>query len=113
MPGQQRRKPKARLITALIIISFIIVGGIIWGLNSAHAIQGDWSNWLSIGFIVVGLVIALVQWLFPLPSKDPPLSSNLSLIDAAFDPHDSPYEQSIEDGKTKIRYKGRKPKRVG
>ena len=41
-------------------------------------------------------------------SKEPPLSSNVILIDAFLDPHDSPYEQYLEDGKKKIRYKEQK-----
>ncbi len=34
------------------------------------------------------------------------LSSHVVLIDASLDPHDSPYEQTREDGRKKIRYKG-------
>jgi TIR domain-containing protein len=33
------------------------------------------------------------------------LSSHVILIDASLDPHDSPYEQKVEDGLKKIRYK--------
>jgi hypothetical protein len=39
-------------------------------------------------------------------SKIPALSSNVLLVDASLDPHDSPYEQIAEDGQKKIRYKG-------
>lgn len=115
MTKQQRRIPKVKLITAIFVIILIIAASVIWILNSEHTIQGDWSNILSITFIALAVLIALLQWLFPLPSgeREPPLSSNLTLIDAALDPHDSPYEQIVENGRTKIRYKGQKPKKVG
>ena len=40
-----------------------------------------------------------------------PLSSKVILIDASLDPHDSPYEQTIEGGIKTIRSK-QKPKKV-
>ena len=115
MTKQKRQIPKVRLLIAAISIFLICVGAVIWILNGEHIIQGDWTNVLPIIFIALAVLIPLIQWLFPLPSSepDPPLSSNLILIDAALDPHDSPYEQSIENGRTKIRFKGEKPKKVG
>jgi hypothetical protein len=115
MTKQQRHIPKARLFIAAISISLICVAAAIWILNGEHIIQGHWTSILPIIFIALAVLVPLIQWLFPLPSSEaePPLSSNLILIDAALDPHDSPYEQNIENGRTKIRFKGEKPKKVG
>lgn len=115
MTKQKRQIPKARLLIAAISITLICVSVVIWILNIEHIIRGEWANVLPIIFIALAVVIPLIQWLFPLPSSepDPLLSSNLVLIDAALDPHDSPYEQSTENGRTKIRFKGEKPKQVG
>jgi len=106
-------KQRRRLI-ATISISLIIAATVFWILNSEHIIQGDWSNILSIIFIALAILLPLIQWLYPFSSSEPepPLSSNLTLIDAALDPHDSPYEQTIDNGRKKIRYKGEKPKKV-
>jgi hypothetical protein len=114
MTKQQRRTSKAKLFIATISILLIISAGVIWILNSEHIIGGDWANILSIIFIVLAVLVPLIQWVSPLFSKEPepPLSSNLTLIDAALDPHDSPYEQSTENGRKIIRYKGEKPRRV-
>jgi hypothetical protein len=114
MAKQQWHISKARLIIAIISISLIIVAVGIWILNSEHVVRGDWSNIFSIIFFALAVLLPLIQWLYPLSSgkPEPPLSSKVTLIDAALDPHDSPYEQSTENGRTKIIYKGQKPKRV-
>jgi hypothetical protein len=114
MAKQQRHLPKARLLVATTSILLLIAAAVIWILNSEHIIRGDWSNIFPIIFLVLAALLALLQWLFPLSSNEPvpPLSSNLTLIDAALDPHDSPYEQTIENGRKKIKYKGEKPKKV-
>ena len=99
-------KQRRRLI-ATILISLIIAATVLWILNSEHIIQGDWSNILSTIFIALAILLSLIQWLYPFSSNEPepPLSSNLTLIDAALDPHDSPYEQTIDKGRKKIRYR--------
>jgi hypothetical protein len=114
MTKQQRHTPKAKLFIATISILSIIAAGVVWILNSEHIIGGDWSNILSISFIVLAVLVPILQWVSQLSSKEPepPLSSNLTLIDAALDPHDSPYEQTTENGRKIIRYKGEKPRRV-
>jgi hypothetical protein len=114
MAKKQRQIPKARLIIVIISTLLVIFALIIWILNIEHIVRGDWSNILPIIFVGLAVLLPLIQWLLPLPSREPepPLSSNVTLIDAALDPHDSPYEQSTENGRTKIRYTGKKPKRV-
>ncbi len=114
MAKQQWHISKARLIIAIISISLIIVAVGIWILNSEHIVGGDWSNIFSIIFFALAVLLPLIQWLYLSSSRrpEPPLSSNVTLIDAALDPHDSPYEQSTENSRTKILYKGQKPKRV-
>ncbi len=106
--------PKARLAIAIIIIFFFTIAAITWILSAEHVISGVWSYILPVFFIVVSSLLALFQWLFPFSSSEAerPLSSNVKLVDAALDPHESPYEQIIENGKTVVRYKGQKPKRI-
>ncbi len=105
---------RARLTAITISIILVCAAIVIWILSTEHIIQGDWSNTLPIVFTALAVLLPLFQWLLPVSSvtSEPPLSSNVTLIDAALDPHDSPYEQSTEDGRTKITYKGEKPKRV-
>ncbi len=112
--AKQPHLPRARLISAIIFSSLIIAAACIWILNIEGLVKGDWSNILPIIFVALAVLLPLIQWLFPLPSREPepPLSSNVTLIDAALDPHDSPYEQITQNGRAKIRYKGQKPKRV-
>ncbi len=114
MTKQQSRTTKAKLFIATISILSIISAGVIWILNSEHIIGGDWSNILSISFIVLAVLVHILQWVSRLSSKEPGslLSSNLTMIDAALDPHDSPYEQTTENGRKIIKYKGAKPRRV-
>jgi hypothetical protein len=99
-----------RLFITLILLSLIAfcVGLVLWGSNSSNI---DIALCILAG---ISAFVAFGQWLFPWSSREPepPLSSNVTLIDAALDPHDSPYEQSIENGRTKISYKDQKPKRV-
>jgi TIR domain len=46
----------------------------------------------------------LTQLYSPNEHKEPLLSSNIVLIDASLDPHDSPYEQIVEEGRKIIRF---------
>ncbi|OGO74867.1 MAG: hypothetical protein A3K45_03600 [Chloroflexi bacterium RIFOXYC12_FULL_59_14] len=57
--------------------------------------------WLALISILLGVASYLVT--FILSRQAPRSSSSVSLIDASLDPHDSPYEQHIENGKKKIR----------
>ncbi len=109
-----RNIPKTRLAIAVIIILLFTIAAITWILSAEHVISGIWSYALPVFFTVVPSILTLFQWLFPLSSSENerPLSSNVKLVDAALDPHESPYEQIIENGRTVIRYKGQKPKRI-
>jgi tetratricopeptide (TPR) repeat protein len=68
-----------RVITALIAILLLIVGAVVWILNTEHLIQGDWSTILPIVFTVLALIVALLTWLFPF-SPDQPEASALPLV---------------------------------
>ena len=57
--------------------------------------------WLALIAIILGVLSYLMT--FALNRKVPPRSSDVSLIDASLDPHDSPYEQSSENGRKTIR----------
>lgn len=65
--------------------------------------------WLAQIAIILGVVSYLTT--FILSRKTPPSSSNVSLIDASLDPHDSPYEQTIEEGRKKVKPQTKIPKK--
>ena len=54
-----------RVITAIIAILLLIAGALVWILNAEHLIQGDWSTILPIVFLALGVIFALLTWLFP------------------------------------------------
>ncbi len=58
--------------------------------------------WLALVALVLGVVSYLITVLLGYKSQS--RASNVRLIDASLDPHDSPYEQTIEGGRKKIRY---------
>jgi tetratricopeptide (TPR) repeat protein len=80
----QERKSlqEKRLIIAIVAILFLVGGATLWILNNQGIIQGSWSGILLIIFTVLGIVIGLFQWLFPVtatpsqqsiaPSPPPP-----------------------------------------
>jgi hypothetical protein len=54
-----------RWLIVLVVLALIIVGAILWVEDS----QGPWINVLPVVIItVLGVVIALFQWLFPVSS---------------------------------------------
>jgi hypothetical protein len=57
--------PWKRIITAIIAIFLLSAGVFVWILNIEHIIQGDWSNVLPVVFIALGVIFALLTWLFP------------------------------------------------
>jgi tetratricopeptide (TPR) repeat protein len=54
-----------RIITFIIAILLLIAGALVWILSTEHLIQGDWSTILSVVFTVLGVILALLTWLFP------------------------------------------------
>ena len=67
----QERKllQEKRFIIALVAILFLVGGATLWILNSQGIIQGSWSGILLIIFTVLGIVIGLFQWLFPVTAS--------------------------------------------
>lgn len=59
--------------------------------------------WLALVAIVLGVASHLITVF--LSHRKPPLSSDLVMIKASLDPHDSPYEESIKDGRKTIQPK--------
>ena len=59
--------------------------------------------WLALVAIVLGVDSHLIPVF--LSYRRQPLSSDVVLIDETLDPHDSPYEKLIEDGKETIQHK--------
>ncbi len=65
---QRRKQPRMRWVIASIILLLIVVGAIIWIITS----QGSLTTILPIViFTVLGVVIGLFQWLFPVSSNAP------------------------------------------
>jgi|SRR5579863_1168597 len=80
MTQQAWYKPRRiRVITVLIAILLLIIGAVVWTLNSEHRIQGDWSTLLPIVFVVLALIVALLTWVFP-SSPDQPETPALPLV---------------------------------
>lgn len=59
--------------------------------------------WLALFAIILGVISYLT--IFILGRKKPLTSSSVVLIDASLDPHDSPYQQTVENGRKTIRPK--------
>ena len=106
----QRKRIILRTLTLIAFVIFLAAAITIWIFNIEHVISGDWSSILPAVFLVLAVLLAFLQWFFPLSPKEPELTSNVTLIDASLDPNDSPYEQTIENGRLKIRYKEQKPR---
>lgn len=65
---ERKQLQEKRFIIAIIAILFLMSGATLWILNAQGVIQGSWSNILLIIFTVLGVVIGLFQWLFPVAS---------------------------------------------
>lgn len=88
MEGQQkqtqkkrRRFPWMRAIVALVAFLLLSAAAILFILSAGHVITGDWSVVMPIIFTVIGLLIPLGQWLFPISSEapsNPPQSPSLA-----------------------------------
>jgi tetratricopeptide (TPR) repeat protein len=72
----QEKEPKStrsfrvRLVIGLIALFFLIIGGLIWILNTGRVIPGEWSTILPIIFIILAAAFALLTWLFPFSPID-------------------------------------------
>ena len=65
---KRRRIPWGRWLIALVVFVLIICGSILWIEEN----QGPWINILPVViFTVLGVVIGLFQWLFPVSSEAP------------------------------------------
>lgn len=60
----------------------------------------DKLYWIALVSIVLGVASYLTT--FVLGRKPPISAAKVSLIDASLDPHDSPYKQIVEDGRSSI-----------
>ena len=65
--ARQRRQLRERRFLILgIALLFLLGGATLWILNSQGLVRGSWSNTLLIIFTVLGVVVGLFQWLFPI-----------------------------------------------
>src|SRR5690348_5974355 len=73
---ERKSLSEKRLIIAIVAILFLVGGATLWILNNQGIIQGSWSSVLLIIFTVLGIVIGLFQWLFPITAA----SSQQSIV---------------------------------
>ena len=72
-PEQKPKRTRSfwiRLVIGFIALLCLAAGGQVWILNTERVISGDWSTILPIVFGVLGLALALIAYLFPLPPID-------------------------------------------
>src|SRR5215469_2544944 len=74
-----KRRKLIRVISAIIAVLALLSAGALWIVNTEHKIPGDWSTILPIPFSVLGVLFALLAWLFPF-SPDQSEASHLSLV---------------------------------
>src|SRR5260370_18668994 len=67
--------PWRRLIIALALSLLLAFGTLLLILSTGHVISTYWYYILPPIFVFVGILIPLLQWLFPVSSEDPPRSS--------------------------------------
>lgn len=67
--GRRRRIPWIYFIVFSLVLALIVDGATIWVVQSSD--RQFWSNRLSIIFVAFGVVIGLLQWLFPVSSSEP------------------------------------------
>ena len=71
--ARQRRQLRERRFLILgVALLFLLGGATLWILNSQGIVRGSWSSSLLIIFTVLGVVVGLFQWLFPISSPAPP-----------------------------------------
>ncbi len=69
--GKRRRHPSwARWIIASIALLLIATGATLWILKILGIIHGPFDAILYTGFVALGVVFALFQWLFPVTSDN-------------------------------------------
>jgi hypothetical protein len=110
-------KVKTPLVLAGLVVS--VLYGIYKQILSLDVFENVGSNstfiilqnmlekvfWLALISIVLGVASYLTT--FILGRKQPNLKSNVSLLDASLDPHNSTYEQDNRKGKKTIKPKGK------
>jgi tetratricopeptide (TPR) repeat protein len=70
--ARQRKQLRERRFLILgIALLFLLGGATLWILNSQGIVRGSWSSALLIVFTVLGVVVGLFQWLFPITSPPP------------------------------------------
>ena len=62
---QAPHKSQAPLVVPLLLL-VLFCTAVLWILNILAIIQGPWASILSILFTVLSILVALLQWLFPL-----------------------------------------------
>jgi hypothetical protein len=58
----------------VLAIILVCTAAFLWILNTEHIIQGDWPTISSTVFTALGLIFALLAWLFPFTADQPEVS---------------------------------------
>lgn len=69
--AERRHLQDLRILIASIAVLFLIGGAVLWILSSQGILQGPLSNVLLIIFTMLGVLIGLFQWLFPVGGAAP------------------------------------------
>jgi TIR domain len=67
--GSKKRPPWTRVIIFALALLLVAIGATLWIVQSKG--HDFWPNALSIIFVACGVVVGLLQWLFPLASSEP------------------------------------------
>ena len=68
---ERKQLRERRFLILGIALLFLLAGATLWILNSQGIVRGSWSSTLLIVFTVLGIVVGLFQWLFPITSPPP------------------------------------------
>jgi hypothetical protein len=76
---QTSQKSHTSFVVPLLLLTLFCTA-ILWILNILAIVQGPWASILSILFTVLSILIALLQWLFPLEriTSSPTLSQSMT-----------------------------------
>jgi len=87
-----------RFVIGLSILLLFIIFTIAWIFSIGHLISGDWATILPIVFLVLGVAVALLMWLFPFSPIDTrePIALSPVQQDHSQPPVSPPFQESSE-----------------
>lgn len=97
----KRERSRKQVVIAIIALIFAVAWAIIGILSILNIIQTNWSGISSVIFGLIGAVVAIVQYFFPLHTPDPTRGrAELELVDVSVVEESSNGDQSksVEQG---------------